>query len=117
MKVLLTGGAGYIGSVTTAAVIQAGHPVVIVDNLSLGHRAAVHPEAVLVEADLSDRQHTAAIIAEHRPAAIMHLARMLQTESICWKLPSATASVASFSLRRPICSIIRNGSQSRRMSN
>ncbi len=74
MKVLLTGGAGYIGSVTTAAVIQAGHPVVIVDNLSLGHRAAVHPDAVFVEADLSDRQHTAAIIAEHRPDAIMHFA-------------------------------------------
>ena len=45
MKVLVTGGAGYIGSVCVEELVAAGHGVVVWDNLSEGHSAAVHPQA------------------------------------------------------------------------
>ena len=48
MKILITGGAGYIGSVVVEQLIAAGDSVVVFDNFSQGHRAAVHPEAVFV---------------------------------------------------------------------
>ncbi len=54
MKIMVTGGAGYIGSVATAELIAAGHSVVVLDNLYQGHRAAVHPDAAFVQADLND---------------------------------------------------------------
>jgi len=54
MKILVTGGAGYIGSVVTEFLIGSGHEVVIIDNLSTGHREAVHPEAGFHEGDLLD---------------------------------------------------------------
>ncbi|MDP9353353.1 MAG: UDP-glucose 4-epimerase GalE [Chloroflexota bacterium] len=54
MKVLVTGGAGYIGSVAVEQLLQAGHEVVVLDNLYQGERTAVLPEAVFVQADLAD---------------------------------------------------------------
>ena len=54
MRVLVTGGAGYIGSVVTEKLIEDGHEVVVYDNLSKGHRAAVHPDARFVQGDLHD---------------------------------------------------------------
>lgn len=57
MKILVTGGAGYIGSITTAELIQAGHQVIVFDNLYQGHREAIHPDASFVQGDLAD--HTA----------------------------------------------------------
>lgn len=74
MKVLVTGGAGYIGSVVVAELVAAGDEVIVVDNLSQGHRAAVHPAAVFVEGDLADRALLAETMAAHRPEAIMHFA-------------------------------------------
>jgi len=74
MKVLVTGGAGYIGSVIVAELIDAGDEVIVVDNLSQGHRAAVHPRAVFVEGDLADQALLAETMAKHRPEAIMHFA-------------------------------------------
>ncbi|MBK6770101.1 MAG: UDP-glucose 4-epimerase GalE [Ardenticatenales bacterium] len=65
MKVLVTGGAGYIGSVTTAELIAAGHDVVVFDNLYQGHRAAVHPAAAFVEGDLADRAAVGALFDAH----------------------------------------------------
>jgi UDP-glucose 4-epimerase len=55
MKILVTGGAGYIGSITTAELIQAGHQVIVFDNLYQGHREAIHPDAAFVQGDLADR--------------------------------------------------------------
>jgi UDP-glucose 4-epimerase len=55
MRVLVTGGAGYIGSVVAEELLQAGHPVVIFDNLSRGYRQAVPKSAELVVGDLADR--------------------------------------------------------------
>ena len=52
MKVLVTGGAGYIGSVTTKHLIDAGHEVVIFDSMELGHKEAIDPRASLIVGDL-----------------------------------------------------------------
>jgi UDP-glucose 4-epimerase len=49
MKILVTGGVGYIGSVAVEQLVAAGESVVVFDNLSQGHRAAVHPAAVFVK--------------------------------------------------------------------
>ena len=54
MKILVLGGAGYIGSHTVYELIAAGEKVVIVDNLETGHREAVHPDAVFYQGDLRD---------------------------------------------------------------
>lgn len=74
MKVLVTGGAGYIGSVAVEELIAAGETVVVFDNLSQGHRAAVHPDAILVEGDLANRTAVDSVIEQHRPEAVMHFA-------------------------------------------
>lgn len=74
MKVMVTGGAGYIGSITVEQLIEAGEEVVVFDNLYQGHRDAVHPEAAFVEGDLADRAAIEAAMAEHKPEAIMHFA-------------------------------------------
>ena len=52
MRVLVTGGAGYIGSGVVEELLRAGHSAVVYDSLYKGHRDAVHPEADLVHADL-----------------------------------------------------------------
>ena len=49
--VLVTGGAGYIGSIATEKIVAAGHEAVVFDNLSMGHRQAVHPDATFVEGE------------------------------------------------------------------
>jgi UDP-glucose 4-epimerase len=83
MKVLVTGGAGYVGSVTTEELIKAGHDVVVFDNLSQGHREAVHPQAKLVIGDLARPDEIAAVFAAHQPEAVMHFAaRSLVGESM-----------------------------------
>lgn len=74
MKILVTGGAGYIGSVTVEQLVEAGKEVVVLDNLSLGHREAVHPEATLEVGDLANREVVSKIIQTHQPDAVMHFA-------------------------------------------
>jgi UDP-glucose 4-epimerase len=74
MKVLVTGGAGYIGSITVEQLIEAGEEVVVFDNLYQGHTGAVHPKAVFVQGDLADRAAVDRLMAEHRPDGIMHFA-------------------------------------------
>jgi len=74
MKVLVTGGAGYIGSIVTQELIRQGEQVVVLDNLSKGHRAAIHPDAVFVEADLGDRAAVNATFDTYRIDAVMHFA-------------------------------------------
>lgn len=83
MKVLVTGGAGYVGSVATEELIRAGHDVVVFDNLSQGHRDAVHPQAKLVIGDLANLPEIAGLVAEYQPEAVMHFAaRSLVGESM-----------------------------------
>jgi len=74
MKILVTGGAGYIGSVVVEELIRQGVRVVVYDNLSQGHRAAVHPQAEFVLGDLADRRLLDSVLAAHGVEAIMHFA-------------------------------------------
>jgi len=74
MKILVTGGAGYIGSAAVELLIAAGESVIVFDNLSLGHRAAVHPAAAFVKGDLSNRAEIDGALSDHRPDAVMHFA-------------------------------------------
>jgi UDP-glucose 4-epimerase len=74
MSVLVTGGAGYIGSHMVLALCDAGHDVVVLDNLSTGVAWAVHPKAVLVEGDIADQPLAASIIGDHEVDAIIHFA-------------------------------------------
>ena len=74
MKILVTGGAGYIGSVVVEQLINAGESVVVFDNLSQGHRDAVHPKSVFIEGDLSNRAAIDVALSEHQPDAVMHFA-------------------------------------------
>jgi UDP-glucose 4-epimerase len=71
MRVLVTGGAGYIGSVVTAALLEGGHEVTVLDDLSTGHEDAVPAGARLVRASLHD---SAPVLAEVRPEAVLHFA-------------------------------------------
>jgi UDP-glucose 4-epimerase len=72
--ILVTGGAGYIGSVAVERLILSGYDVVVFDNLSMGHRAAVRAEADFVQGDLGDRQAVAAVFDAHDFHAVMHFA-------------------------------------------
>ena len=74
MKILVTGGAGYIGSATVEMLINEGDEVVIIDNLYQGHLDAVHPQATFVQADLADKAAIDAVMAAHKPDGIMHFA-------------------------------------------
>ena len=74
MKVLVTGGAGYIGSVAVDALIAAGHEVAVLDNLYMGHRAAVNPQAAFFEADLANRAAVDHVMGTFSPDSIMHFA-------------------------------------------
>lgn len=74
MKVLITGGAGYVGSVVAQQCLAAGHEIVVIDNLVFGHRAAVPPGAVFVEGDISDTTLVRGLLTEHRIDAVAHLA-------------------------------------------
>jgi UDP-glucose 4-epimerase len=74
MKILLTGGSGYIGSVTTELLCDDGHDVVVFDNLERGHREAVDPRARLIEGDLRDPEPIRRAMAAAAPDAVMHFA-------------------------------------------
>jgi UDP-glucose 4-epimerase len=74
VRVLVTGGAGYVGSTTAQRLIEAGHDVVIYDSLELGHRAAVPEGAILVGGDIGHRQLVEATLREHRIDSVLHCA-------------------------------------------
>jgi UDP-glucose 4-epimerase len=74
MTVLVTGGAGYIGSVTAELLLDAGHQVIIFDNLIKGHSAAVDPRAIFVEGDIADGELVEKTLQRHQVEAVMHFA-------------------------------------------
>ena len=83
MKVLVTGGAGYVGGVSVEAILGAGHEVVVLDDLSTGHAAIVHPAARLVTGSYGDEPATRNLLETERVDAILHCAaRSLVGESV-----------------------------------
>ena len=74
MNILVTGAAGYIGSVVTERLIEHGHTVVALDNLRHGHRDAVHPAARFVQGDLLDREWLHHEVRQAKVDAVVHLA-------------------------------------------
>lgn len=83
MRLLVTGGAGYVGSVVVETLAAAGHCVTVFDNLSQGHRCAVDPEATLIVGDLLDIQAIDAAIQQSQPEAVLHFAaRTIVSESV-----------------------------------
>ena len=78
MNVIVTGGAGYIGSAAAAALLEAGHRVTVLDNLSSGHRAAVPEGARFVQGDLADRTGLDALLGSERYDAVMHFAASIE---------------------------------------
>ncbi|HUV74306.1 MAG TPA: UDP-glucose 4-epimerase GalE [Anaerolineae bacterium] len=87
MNILVTGGAGYIGSVATEELVKAGHQVVVYDSLLYGHRGAVHPRAIFEQGDLADKARLAEVFDGHTIDAVMHF---------------AAHSVVPFSMRDPL---------------
>ena len=74
MKVLVVGGAGYIGSVCAELLLDEGHAVSIFDNLSEGHRRALDARAKFIQGDLEDRQSIEKALSKQKPEAVMHFA-------------------------------------------
>src|SRR5438270_845628 len=74
MRIFVTGGAGYIGSVCTEQLLNEGHEVAIFDNLSEGHRHAVDPRARFIEGDVADREQIETALSSSRPAAVLQVA-------------------------------------------
>lgn len=78
MRVLVTGGAGYVGSHCVRALAAAGHEVRAYDNLSAGHAAAVLPPARLIVGELADRAHLRAVLSEGAIEAVLHFAASIE---------------------------------------
>lgn len=74
MNVLVTGGAGYIGSVVAEELLRDGHEVTVYDNLSKGHRAAVAPGAEFIQADLQDSERLRTALRQRHIEAVIHMA-------------------------------------------
>jgi UDP-glucose 4-epimerase len=74
MRVLVTGGAGYIGSAVAEELLHGGHEVVVYDNLGKGHRDAVPPGATFVHGDLGDAQLLRETLRRSRVEAVVHMA-------------------------------------------
>lgn len=78
MRVLVVGGAGYIGSVTVDQLVEAGHDVTVLDNLVAGHAAAVNEAAELVRADVRDEDALGRLMATHDFHAVIHYGGYIQ---------------------------------------
>jgi len=74
MKILVVGGAGYIGSICAELLLDQGHEIAVFDNLSEGHRGALDPRARFIEGDLEDRQAIDSALDVARSEAVMHFA-------------------------------------------
>lgn len=92
MKIIVTGGAGFIGSHVVDAYIAAGHHVVVIDNLSTGNRANLNPAATFYEADIRDQKKMLEIITAERPDIINHHAAQAAV-TVSGKSPAETYEV------------------------
>src|SRR5215470_3938697 len=74
MNILVTGGAGYIGSVVAEELVRAGHEVIVYDSLYKGHRRAVVDGAKLISGDLRDSERLGQTLRESKVEGVVHLA-------------------------------------------
>lgn len=74
LNVLVTGGAGYIGSHTARQLVAAGHQVVVLDNFYSGHRWAVPTDATLVESDVANGELVERVLRDRKIQAVIHFA-------------------------------------------
>lgn len=74
MNVLVTGAAGYIGSIVTEELVREGNHAVALDNLKQGHRNAIAPEAIFIQTDLGNSEELEYVFGHYRIEAVMHLA-------------------------------------------
>jgi UDP-glucose 4-epimerase len=85
MRVLVTGGAGYIGSVIVARLLARGHAVAVLDDLSRGHEQAVAPGALLVVGDVRDDTTVRDVLTSERCEAVVHMAALAEVaESVAF---------------------------------
>lgn len=85
MKVLVTGGAGFIGSWTAEALVRAGHEVIVLDDLSTGdlrNLSSVAESVRFLKGDVTDARTVAELIREERPEAIIHLAAIVSVDEV-----------------------------------
>ncbi|MDQ3540343.1 MAG: NAD-dependent epimerase/dehydratase family protein, partial [Chloroflexota bacterium] len=83
MRVLVTGGAGYIGSVATAMLLERGYDVVVLDNLERGHRDALSDDVEFLEGDLRNAEATISSVSRANVEAVLHFAALhLVPESV-----------------------------------
>jgi len=73
-RILVTGGAGYIGSICVEELLNAGHKVGVFDNLTEGHRKAIDSRARFFQGDLADASVIKLVLEEYKPDAVMHFA-------------------------------------------
>ncbi|HTM41704.1 MAG TPA: UDP-glucose 4-epimerase GalE [Terriglobales bacterium] len=78
MRILVTGGAGYIGSIVSAELLRAGHQVIVYDDLSHGHRRAVPKGAEVIIGEVGEREALGRAFQQHRPEAVMHFAALIE---------------------------------------
>ena len=78
MKVIVSGGAGYIGSVTTEMLCDEGHEVVVFDNLERGYQPAVDPRAKYIQGDLRLKEEIKSALLASRPEAVIHFAAYIE---------------------------------------
>ena len=78
MNILLTGGAGYIGSAASRMLLEHGHKVTVFDSLITGHRGAVPAEATFVKGDLADISALKKLLKEGNFEAVMHFAAFIE---------------------------------------
>ncbi len=96
MRILVTGGAGYIGSVVVEHLVEAGDEVIVLDDLSQGHRAAVHPRANFVQGNVGDRALLDDLFRSHAVEGVMHFAAStLVGESMRQPFPYLRDNVAN----------------------
>jgi len=77
-SILVTGGAGYIGSHMVKTLVSAGRDVVVLDDLSSGHEDAVHPKARFVRGDIRDRDKVKKLVVDHAVEGVIHFAAKIQ---------------------------------------
>ena len=121
MRILATGGAGYIGSVSVEAFLDAGHEVTVVDDLSTGHRTAVPAGATLEVGSYGDMASMSALLERRRIDAVLHCAaKSLVNESMIdpakYFRENVAGGIALLESSRSARTVRRSAASSRRSS-